>query len=421
MKVLILSQWYPPEPMKLLSDMTETLQELGHEVTVLTGFPNWPSGTLYPGYRLRLWQREVQNGVQIIRVPLFPDHSRSAFRRTLNFLSFALSATMLGPWLARRPDVIHLIHPPITAGLPALVLSLLWRVPFTMEIQDMWPENLRATGMVRNEGVLRCVGAFAKLVYWRCCTIRVISPGFRKNLLEKGVPNSKVGVISNWVDTDIYRPIPPDRELAQKLGLHGCFTVMYAGTIGLAQGLDVVLGAAALLRDLQQVQFVLVGDGVEAGTLSRVASERHLDNVKFVGRYPGEQMPGLYALADVLLVHLRDDPLFRITIPHKVFTYLASGKPVLVAGEGDVADLVESTAAGLTCRPSDARALARTVRSFHEMSDESRRAMGENGRRAASGSYGRLDLVSKICRVLEEAAGVPRVDLEKEQSKVANV
>jgi Glycosyltransferase len=407
--------------MKLLSDMTETLQELGHEVTVLTGFPNWPSGKLYPGYRLRLWQREVQNGVQIIRVPLFPDHSRSAVRRTLNFLSFALSATLLGPWLTRRPDVIHMIHPPITAGLPTLVVSLMWRVPFTMEIQDMWPENLKATGMVRHQAALRWVGAFAKLVYRQASAIRVISPGFRRNLLEKGVPDSKVRVISNWVDTDFYRPLPPDRELAQKLGIDGCFTVMYAGTIGMAQGLDVVLDAAALLRDLPQVQFVLAGDGVESGRLSRVAAERHLANVKFLGRYPGEQMPGLYALADVLLVHLRDDPLFRITIPHKVFTYLASGKPVLVAGEGDVVDLVESASAGLTCRPSDAPALAAVVRSFLEMPAEARRAMGENGRRAASGSYSRLDLVSKIGRVLEEAAGVTRVDLDKELGKVANV
>lgn len=407
MRILLLSQWYPPEPMKLLSDMTETLQKLGHEVTVLTGFPNWPSGKLYPGYRVRLWQREVQNGVKIIRVPLFPDHSRSALRRTLNFLSFALSATLLGPWLARRPDVIHMIHPPITAGLPALVLSLLWGVPFTMEIQDMWPENLRATGMVRHEGVLRGVGAFAKFVYRRASAIRVISPGFRGNLLEKGVPESKIRVIPNWVDTDFYRPLPPDRELAQKLGLNGSFTVMYAGTIGLAQGLDVVLEAAALLRDLCDVQFVLAGDGVEYERLRAEGEARGLNNVRFLGRLPGGQMPALYALADVLFLHLRDDPLFQITVPHKLFTYMAGGKPVLAAMRGDVEELVRGARCGIVCPPGDAVALASAVRECVRWSSAERAAFGEAGRRTVCETYSLPRLVGELNAMLEQTARAP--------------
>jgi len=411
MKILLLSQWYPPEPMKLLSDMTESLVAMGHEVAVLTGFPNWPSGELYTGYRLRLWQREVQNGVQIIRVPLFPDHSRSAWRRTVNFLSFALSATLLGPWLTRRPDVIHLVHPPISAGLPALVLSLLWRVPLTMEIQDMWPENLKATGMVHCEAVLRGVGAFAKVVYRRASAIRVISPGFRRNLLEKGVPDSKVRVISNWVDTDFYRPLPPDGLLAQKLGLNGCFMVLYAGTIGLAQGLGVMLDAAALLRDLPQVQFVLAGDGMDYLRLRQEAESRTLTNVHFLGRVAPETTPSLYALADVLFLHLRDDPLFRITIPHKVYTYLAAGKPILAAISGDVADLISLTEAGLTCAPSDPQALATAVRQFLGMPAGQRQRMGEQGCAAACGNHNRGAGIHEFAQMLNSALTRPRSSL----------
>ena len=267
----------------------------------------------------------------------------------------------------------------------------------------MWPENLRATGMLKHERALAVVGWLARAIYRRASAIRVISQGFRTNLLEKGVSDSKIRVISNWVDTDHYHPVLPDPELASTLSFTDRFTVMYAGTIGLAQGLDVVLDAASLLRDLSSVEFVLVGDGIEAERLRQLASTRRLSNVRFLGRYPGEEMPALYALADVLLVHLRDDPLFRVTIPHKVFAYLASGKPVLAAMEGDVAALVESTGSGLTCPPGDPIALAATVRTFYTMSPETRATIGEKGRNAVCHSYNRHKLVGEIGAMLEDA------------------
>jgi len=405
MKILLLTQWYPPEPMPLLSDMTETLQALGHEVTVLTGFPNWPSGKLYPGYRLRLWQREERNGVQIIRVPLFPDHSTSAVKRALNFLSFAVSATVLGFWLVPRPDVMHVIHPPITIGLPAVVLSFLWRIRFTLEIQDMWPENLQSTGMVRNRAVLRAVASFANWVYRRSAAIRVISPGFRLNLVQKGVGAGKIRVISNWVDTDNYKPLPSEQNFANALGLSGRFNILYAGTIGLAQGLDVILDAAPQLHSqLPQAQFVLAGDGLDYERLKAKAALLGLQNVRFLGRLPGDMMPQLYACADVLMLHLRSDPLFAITIPHKVFTYLAAGKPALVAAEGDVATLIQSAGAGLVCKPSDPGDLARAVNALYLLAPQERAAMGNNGRRIARECYSRDPLVHQLSQMIESAA-----------------
>ena len=401
MRILILTQWYPPEPQKLQSDLAQTLQSLGHDVTVLTGFPNWPSGKLFPGYRLKHWQRENLDGVSLIRVPLYPDHSRSVFKRILNYVSFAASAALLGPWLAPRPDVIHVVHPPVAVGVAGWLISCLWRVPFTFEIQDMWPETLRATGMVNSEHALSLVGWFAKWVYNRAAAIRVISPGFRDNLLSKGVPPEKVHVISNWVDTDFYKPMKPDPELALKLGLTGRFNIMYAGTIGLAQKLDTVLDTACLLQDLPDIQFVLVGDGIELPRLQETARARELHNVRFLGRYPGDAMPGFYALADVLLVHLRDDPLFRITIPHKTMTYLASGKPMLAAMEGDVADMVRSAQAGLTCPPDNPEALADAVRRFHSMPHQQMVEIGQNGRHAACELYSRQHLVEEIARMLK--------------------
>ena len=263
MKILLVTQWYSPEPAQVLADFVQSMQAAGHEVAVLTGFPNYPSGKLFPGYRLRCWQKETIDGIPVVRVPLYPDHGRSGLRRSINYLSFALSAAFLGPWLVRRPDVIHAYHPPLTIGWPAWLLSRLMRVPFTYEVQDLWPETLRATGMVTRPRVLSLVGRIAKWVYRRAAMIRVISPGFRENLIAKGVPRDKIRVISNCVDNELYRPREPDRERAEELGLAGRFNVMFAGTIGLAQGLDTLLDAAASLADVPAVQFVLVGDGAD--------------------------------------------------------------------------------------------------------------------------------------------------------------
>jgi colanic acid biosynthesis glycosyl transferase WcaI len=404
MKILLLSQWYLPEPVKYVSDLAESWQAQGHKVTVLTGFPNYPTGKLSPGYKIKLWQREAINGVPIIRVPLYPDHSTSLIQRLVNFGSFAACATLLGPWLVPRVDVIHVIHPPLTIGIPARVLGCLFRRPFTYEIQDLWPEVLRATGVLKNRWALGVMGWYAKRVYRAAKAIRVISPGFRRNLIGKGVSGDKIHVISNWVDTDLYRPVEPDLELARTLGLADRFNVMFAGAIGLSQGLEAVLDAAALLADLPEMQFVLVGDGADLARLTAVARQRNLSNVKFLGRHPAAQMPSLYALADVLLVHLRADPLFRITVPHKIFAYMASAKPVLAAVEGDAADIVRSAKAGLTCRPCDPQALAERVRQFYAMSLSERQTMAESGYRLVRESFSRELLVSKATEMLEAVA-----------------
>ena len=405
MRILILSQWYPPEPMKQLSDMAETLQSLGHEVTVLTGFPNWPTGKLYPGYRMKLWQKETLNGVPVVRIPLYPDHSSSKLKRIFNFLSFVVTASILGAWLVKKPDVIHVIQPPTTC-FPAWFLSRLWKIPFTYEVQDMWPETLLATNMIHNRKVLDLVGKYCDWVYTKAAAIRVISKGFKADLINKGVPTDKIYLISNWVDIDFYKPQAPSNELIKNFALDGFFIFMYAGTIGLAQGLDTVLDAASQLQEFSKVKFVLIGDGVEMGRLQEVASSRNLNNVIFLGRYPMDEMPKLYALSDVLLLHLKDDPLFRITIPHKVLTYMSTGKPVLAGLEGDTADIVSDAEAGLVCPSSNPEALAKAVKQFLELSVAERNKMGENGRDVAVRSYSREILVPQIERMLMDAVEV---------------
>jgi len=404
MKILLLTQWYPPEPGVLLQELAQTLQAKSHDVTVLTGFPNYPSGNLYPGYRLRLYQREMLAGVPVIRVPLYLDHSLSSIKRVLNYVSFAFSSSILGFWLAPRPDVIFVYHPPLTIGISAWILSRLWGIQFVYQIQDMWPETLSATGMIKSGHLLSMTGRFAQWVYSKAHSILAISPGFKKNLIDKGVSAEKVWVISNWMQNDVSERTDPDEKLAQGLGLAGRFNIIFAGNIGEAQGLETVLEAAKLLKGHPEVQFVFVGDGTALPRLEKKAGDQLITNVRFLGRFPHDAMPGLYALADVLLVHLNDDPLFRITIPHKILNYMASGKPILAALAGDGADLVTAAGAGISCPPGKQEAMAVAVRDFLRMSAEERKAMGERGLQTIRTRFNREVLIAKIEKVLIQAS-----------------
>lgn len=403
MKVLILSQWYQPEPTKLISDLAQGLAAMGHQVQVLTGFPNYPSGQLYPGYRVRPWQKEKLEGIPVVRTFLYPEHSRSAIGRVLNYVSFALSSAALGPWLVNRPDVIFVYSTPYLAGISGWLMSCLWRVPFVFNVQDLWPETLEATGMLKNSLALRLVGALARWIYNKAAAVIVISQGLRANLVAKNVPAAKIHVISNWVDVDHYRPLDADLVLAAKLGLGGRFNVLFAGAMGKAQGLDTVIRSAAQLRDQKLIQFVFIGDGVEAPQLRAMAVELALDNVRFLGPYPEDAMPALLALGDVLLVHLTDSPLFRITVPHKIFAYAASGKPILCAVRGDAADTVSAMGAGIVCPPGNPTALSESIRCIAALPPGQRRQMGERGRQGAVQQYSCAVLVERIAEILQLA------------------
>ncbi|MCX7799459.1 MAG: glycosyltransferase family 4 protein [Fimbriimonadales bacterium] len=403
MRVVLLTQYFPPEPTQLYGELAVGLRELGHDVVVVTGFPNWPSGRIYPGYRNRLRQWDEHAGVPVLRLLTFADHSKSRFRRVLNLFSLASSFALLGPWLVRRPSCVHVVQL-ATLCASARLVGGLWRVPHTLEIQDLWPETLHSTGMVASRRALAVVGRLCDATYRWASAIRVISPGFRENLIGKGVPPSKIEVIENWVDTDFYRPEPPDPALAERLGMAGRFNVLYAGNLGLMQGLGTLLDAAALLRDRPDIQICLAGDGVEREALRRRAESEGLRNVRFLGSFPTSEMNPVYALADALLVHLRRDPLAAITIPHKVQSYLAVGKPIVCALEGDPRAIVEQAAAGLACPPEDPEAMAQAIRRLADLPEADRRAMGARGRAAAQRRFDRTTQIAKVERMIRRTA-----------------
>jgi len=381
MRILILSEFFDPEPTLKGLAFAKALVAEGHKVEVLTGFPNYPGGKIYPGYKLKMKSREVVDGITVHRVALYPSHDRSGKRRLLTYGSFALSASLLGPWLVRRPDVLYIYHPPLTIGLPALILKMTKRCPAVIDIQDLWPDTLSATGMVREGFVTSLIGRWAKVVYSHMDRIVVLSPGFKARLLAPGGPAEKLRTIYNWNEETRQAATEPNEEFAERWGLKDRFVMMFAGSLGPAQALDTILDAAKLcLTTCPEALFAFVGQGMEKERLESRVREEEISNVTFIPHQPMESMGGIFPLADALLVHLKDEPLFEITVPSKVQAYLSAGIPLIVGLKGDAANLVRSSQAGIVVPPEDAEAMAGAVSSLWSMTPEARRSLGENGK-----------------------------------------
>jgi colanic acid biosynthesis glycosyl transferase WcaI len=380
MRILLLSQFFDPEPTFKGLAFANELVRRGHHVEVLTGFPNYPGGRLYPGYSVALWRREIMQGISILRTALYPSHNKSAIRRIMNYASFAISAATLGPAGITKPDVVYAYHPPTTIALPATVFRLLRRVPVVADIQDLWPDTVIETGMMKNAFAISLLNQCCRLAFRQMDRVVVQSPGFKRTLIDRGIPASKIDHIYNWCDEASMDMRPRDERIMEAYGLAGRFNVLFAGTMGTQQGLASVLVAARLcVADLPRVQFVFVGGGTERESLEHKVKQMGLSNVVFLPRQRPEDMGPLLAAADVLLVHLRDLPLFSITIPSKTSAYLAAGRPILMAVRGDAADLIRQSGSGLFCEPENPAALVSTIRQFATMQEGERNVMGQSG------------------------------------------
>lgn len=379
-RVLLITQWFDPEPTFKGLVFARELVKQGFEVEVITGFPNYPGGKLYPGYKVRLLQREVIDGVHITRVPLYPSHDQGAVGRILNYISFATSSLCYGLFGAKRPDVIYAYHPPLTVGISASLVRILRGVPMVYDIQDMWPDTLRATGMFSNDKALKIVSVACNWVYRRADQLVVLSPGFRRLLIERGVPEHKIELVYNWCAEDSLAA--PVGGLPAAFPGDDRFRILFAGNMGKAQALTSVLDAAELLKtQASNLCFIFVGGGIDAERLKQLATERALNNVTFLPQVPMDKVGSLLSAADALLVHLKSDPLFKITIPSKTQAYMAAGKPILMAVDGDAADLVRESGGGRIAQSENPASIVEAAISLMQASDAEKSAMAENNKR----------------------------------------
>jgi len=394
-KILFSSQHFWPENFPT-NDLVQALVERGLEVDVLTGKPNYPQGRYYPGYRGRGCQRESWSGASVFRVPLAARGSGSALRLVLNYVSFVVSGLIGAPWLLRRRrySVIFVYgSSPILQALPALLLGWLKRCPVIIWVQDLWPESLEATGYVRNPRILKAVARVVRFIYRHADLLLLQSRAFESPVakLASGTP---IAYYPNSVDAVFARA--PASDAVDIPGLKAGFPVVFAGNIGAAQGVEVILEAASLLRDTPDIHFVVVGDGVRRDWLRQEVSARGLTNVSLPGGYPVAAMPGLLQQAAVLLVTLLDHPAFRATVPSKVQTYMAIGRPIVAGLNGEGARLVKEADAGLATPAGDAAALAEAILQLYRMAPAERERLGVNGRRYFETHFDRSRLVDRL-------------------------
>lgn len=403
MRVLLITQWFEPEPMLKGLLFARELKAMGHDVEVLTGFPNYPGGVLYPGYRLKLLSTEVVDGIRVTRVPLYPSHSKSAIGRIFNYVSFAAAAAVYGAFQRRKFDVAYVYHPPLTVGMAAAVIGLVHRMPFIYDIQDLWPDTLESTGMMSNRRALAIVSSACRLVYRRAAMIVAQSPGIERRLLDRGVPREKLHMIYNWCDEAALASSAPEAVVPP--GMAGRFNIVFAGNMGPAQALDDVLLAA---RDAHaadpRIQFVFVGGGLQVSQLQALADSLQVGKaVMFLPRMPITEVGVILQAADVLLVHLRDDPLFSITLPSKTQAYLFSGKPILMAVNGDAANLVKQADAGVCAEPENAESIAQAAVRLASMEPEMLADMGRRGRAFYEKNLSIKVGIARFAALLEQA------------------
>ncbi|MFU8851391.1 glycosyltransferase family 4 protein [Micromonospora sp. SL1-18] len=416
----LVSQWFPPEPAPFAQGITDALHRQGFDVDVLTGVPNYPKGVVYDGYSARRRTVEARDGKRIVRTPLYPSHDRSALGRAVNYLSWSASSSLLGMSVLRDADVALVYSSPVTATAAAMAARRRWGTPYVTMVLDLWPDSVFATGFLTDGPARRLaeavLGRFTDRTYRWADHVTVPAPGLRDMIIARGVPAEKVSVVYNWADEKVMQPTEPEPGLRTRLGLgDDDFVLMYAGNHGPAQRIDVVIEAMARLTDLPDVHLVLVGDGVEKDALTTRAARIRPGHVHFLDPVPPDRLAARMAAADLHLVSLADEPLFRITLPSKVQSILACGQPVLACAPGDAARIIRDAGAGFDAPPENAASLAEVIRLARETPRPRLRAMGRAGRRHYLAHLSEATNVRVLADLLTDAARRARIAARRDK------
>ncbi|ACH38642.1 MAG: Glycosyltransferase, group 1 [uncultured bacterium] len=412
MHVLVVTQYFWPENFKI-NDVVKGLVERGHKVTVLTALPNYPDGSFFKGYRFWGPWSDEYDGARVVRVPILPRGRASGARLALNYLSFVLAASILGPLRCRdRYDVAFIFEPsPVTVALPALFMKRLRGIPVLFWVQDLWPESLAAAGAVVPPFILGAVGKLVSFIYEGCDRILVTSRAFVGPVLQYVVDRGQVRYFPQYGE-DAYAVVNLAGDAPERGKIPEGFVVMFAGNIGAAQDFETILGAAQRLRNHKDIHFVIIGDGrMRKWVDEEVAKMELQETFHLLGRYPLEAMAGFFSLADAMLVTLKKEPIFSLTIPAKIQSYLACGRPIVAALDGEGARVIEEAAAGFCCPTEDPSALANAILKMRHTPLEQRRGMGERGLRYYNENFDRTILLDRLEAWMEELRAVDNRDV----------
>lgn len=403
MRIALLCHYFAPEPgapQARLLEMARTFLSRGHEVTVLTGFPNHPDGVLMPSDRGRLFRTEQIDGIEVLRSWLYATPNRGILRKTLGHLSFMASSLLVGAARARRPDILVVSSPTFFSVLAAWGAAIRWRIPFVFEVRDLWPAIFKELGILTNRHAIGILESLEMFLYRRAARVVTVTDGFRGDIISRGIPAAKVHTVTNGVDTRTFRPGSDRDSRKLALGLGGKFVVLYLGAHGISHGLGRILDVAERFRN-QEAHFLFVGSGAEKATLVRKAAEMGLANVEFRDPVPKREVLDYYAAADLALVPLRDVPLFRTFIPSKLFELLACELPVVGSVAGEAAEILTSSGGALVTPPEDVDAIEAAVRLLRG-DPGLRRRMGRAGRSYVRKFYDRELLADRYLALLSD-------------------
>jgi glycosyltransferase involved in cell wall biosynthesis len=391
MKFGILTQWFDPEPGggAIAGSLARELSRRGHDVKVLTGFPNYPSGTIYPSYSLRPIQDSFHEGFDLRRVALYPSHDESTFHRLLNYGSFAMSATALGvPWL-RGLDALWVYNSPASIALPMWSAKYLLGVPHVLHVMDLWPDSIFLSDFGDQSRlaplITRGLEKWCQKMYGSASSVAYVSRGMGLELAQRGVSESKLHYVPVWADEGVAVATEPTARSTWGVKEEELI-ILYAGALGASQGLETLIEGLALVRNRVKVTCLIAGSGTAESSLRALTSSRGLDNVHFLGQVPREQMTGIAHAADLHVVILRDFPLSGITMPSKIQTTLACGKPFIAALPGDARMAALQSNAAFMANPGDAQSIAEAILTAVGMG---RVKLAEMGRRGAE-HYGKI-------------------------------
>jgi colanic acid biosynthesis glycosyl transferase WcaI len=396
MRILVISQYFWPENFRI-NDLVSELVKRGHHVNVLTGLPNYPDGKIFQQFRDDPIFYSHYKGAEIIRVPMTP-RGKNKVSLMLNYLTFAVSASFFGLWKlrSRQFDVIFTCQlSPVMVGIPAVIIRAIKKIPMVFWILDLWPESLQAIGAVRSKMLLHLIGILVTRIYNRCDLILVQSKSFIPVIAKYAKKSLRVEYFPSWsdlafnvVNVDAAIEIPAKKN---------SFTIVFTGNVGEAQDFPAILSAAEKLKNFPHIRWMIVGDGRMAGWVAEEIKVRELGNCVFMlGRFPVERMPSFIKHADALLLTLKDESIFALTIPGKLQSYLAAGKPILAMINGEGARIVNESGSGLTCSASSPQSLADVVLKLSTMSKEKRQDMGRKGLEYSKREFGRSNLISKL-------------------------
>lgn len=396
LRVLIVCQYFWPETFRI-NDLAVKLVARGHDVSVLTGLPNYPIGRFYSGYSYFGPYLDSKDGVKIHRVPLFPRLKGKGWQLVLNYLSFMFTASLWGVLNRKKYDAVLIYQlSPVFQAVPGILISKLKRLPVLFYVQDLWPDSLEATGAVKNATILRLIEKFVLRLYRESALILTQSRAFIERISHQGIPSNRIEYLPNAAE-DFYRPVDPSSVSDPFEGVPLGFRVLFAGNLGKAQSLETIIETAKILSDHIDIQFVFLGDGREREFLESEILRLNLSKtVRYLGARPASQMPVFFAHSDVLLVTLRDEKPFSMTVPSKVQSYLACGRPIISNVRGETALVIQESGAGISCEPESPEKLADTVFKMYRLKRQEREEMGKRGREYFIKNFSSETAVSKL-------------------------